>query len=200
MRWGVSQDKAGVGIGLAGGGLLLTLLRILASFLLQWGSPYLSQHPNSGHCGPLEARPARTTPGALSVHLHQRQNQHPITLSHSWSPAPRCLGAGLQWGRGGWQLMPVKRQLGVVGNRLLEIPFGASLKTPACHLLACVYTGIGWVLGEGAGWGCWLAWPKILLPGPQSQCGDRTLVCVSPFVGKVMPMWVPGDVCLFTYS
>ena len=45
--------------------------------------------------------------------------------------------------------MPVKRQPGVVGNRLLEIPLGASLKAPACHLVACVYKGIGWVLGEG---------------------------------------------------
>lgn len=41
--------------------------------------------------------------------------------------------------------MPIKRQLGVVGNRLLEILLGACFKAPACHLDAYLYIGIGWV-------------------------------------------------------
>ena len=63
----------------------------------------------------------------------------------------------MEMGRGGcWQLVPGNTELGVAGNRLLEIPLGASLKASACHLDTCVHTGIGWMLGEGLAGGAGL--------------------------------------------
>lgn len=95
-----------------------------------------------------------------------------------------------------WLSVPVERELGVVGNRLLEILPGASLRALACHLDARVYTPTGGVPGEGW-WGSWFNTP---LPSLQNLGGECTLVSASPFVGKCVSTWVPGDVGLFTYS
>lgn len=96
---------------------------------------------------------------------------------------------------GAWQLVPVNRELGMAGNRLLEIPLGASLKAPACHLDTCVYTEIGWVLGEALGPAAGLpGWEHSLLV-PRADVGSVPLYVCSHLWARLCPrgcleMWV----------
>ena len=68
MRRGAGGEKAGAGITLAGG----EASDPATNSCFVPSISYLSQHPNSGHPDSLEAGVAKTAPGPLSVHLHQR--------------------------------------------------------------------------------------------------------------------------------
>lgn len=91
--------------------------------------------------------------------------------------------------------MLIKRELGVVGSRLLETPLGASRKAPACHLGACVYTGTGWVLGEGLGEDAGLAGLKQSFLVPRDSVESVSLYMCPDLWARLCPrgcqeLWV----------